>query len=117
MKKIVIALFALAGLSTSACALLGPYGAIYADVQTSHSFFSLTKNDNSPAAEAHGEACNTNILSLIAFGNGGADAAYKAALAASGANSLWDVRVDTRIFNVLGVYGTTCTEVTGKVSR
>ena len=118
MKKLFALTFAIAGLSTTACgAFLGPYGFIYTDATVSRSFYSLQRNDNTPAAEAHGEACISNILGLVATGTGGFDSAYKAALASSGANSLWDVRVDTKITNILGIYGTTCTEVTGKVSK
>ena len=117
MKKILIALFAMAGLSTTACSILGPVGWIYTDATVSHSFYSLQKSDSTQAQEAHGEACDTSILGLVAWGNGGADAAYKAALASSGAPSLWDVRVDTRVMSVLGIYGITCTELSGKISR
>jgi hypothetical protein len=117
MKKILFALFAMAGLSTTGCSILGPYGFIFTDSTVSHQFVSLQKSDNTAAPEAHGEACDTSILGLVAFGNGGADAAYKNALAASGANSLWDVRVDTRVMSILGIYGTYCTELTGKISR
>lgn len=117
MKKIVMLVAAMAGLSTTACGALGLTGALYSDVTVSRNWISLQKSDNTQAAEAHGEACSSNILGLIATGNGGFDAAYKAALASSGANSLWDVRADTRITNIIGIYGTTCTEVTGKVSK
>jgi hypothetical protein len=117
MKKILFAMFAMAGLSTSGCALLGPVGWIYTDTTLAHQFVSLQKSDPSAAPDAHGEACDTTILGLVAWGDGGADAAYKKALAASGATSLWDVRVDTRVMSVLGIYGTFCTELTGKISR
>lgn len=119
MKQLFATIFALASLSTTACGVFfgGAYGFIYNDVTTSRSWSSLQKNDNTPAAEAHGEACASSILSLVATGNAGFDAAYKAALASSGANSLWDVRVDTKVTNILGVYGTVCTEITGKISK
>ena len=117
MKKILVALFAMAGFGATGCAVLGPVGFIYTDSTVSHQFVSLQKSDPTAAPDAHGEACATNILSLVAWGNGGADQAYKNALAASGATSLWDVRVDRRVMSILGVYGTTCTELTGKISR
>ena len=96
----------------------GPMGLIYTDATISRSWYSLQKSDNTAATEAHGEGAGVvNILSLVAIGNGGFDAAYKAALASSGANSLWDVRADTHLTNILGIYGTQCTQVTGKVSK
>jgi hypothetical protein len=113
MKKILFALTAVTGLG--ACG--GVSGLIYTDLTTSRNWISLQRNDNTQAAEAHGEACGSSILGLIATGNAGFDAAYKAALASSGANSLWDVRADTRNTTILGIFSTVCTEVTGKVSK
>jgi hypothetical protein len=110
MKKILLAL----ALSTTGC---GFGGFIYTDIQTSRNWISLQRSDNTQAAEAHGESCASSILGLIATGNAGFDAAYKAALASSGANSLWDVRADTRSTTILGIFSTLCTEVTGKVSK
>ena len=117
MKKILFALVAMAGLSTTGCAMLGPFGLIFTDVTMPHGFESLQKADTTNAPEAHGSACNTVILGLVAFGNGGADAAYKNALASAGVSSLWDVRVDTSYTSILGIYSSYCTQLTGKVSR
>ncbi len=112
MKNGLLAMAMVVGLG--ACGL---NGVIYADYTTSRNWISLQRSDNSAAAEAKGEACASSILGLVATGNAGFDAAYKAALASSGANSLWDVRADTRFTTILGIYSTLCTEVTGKVSK
>ena len=117
MKKILFTLFAMAGLSTTGCAMFGPVGLIFTDVTLPQQFVSLQKSDNTAAPEAHASACDTVILGLVAWGNGGTDAAYKSALASSGANSLWDVRVDHSITSILGIYQSYCTSLTGKISR
>lgn len=112
MKK-YIAAFAVTVLGTGC-----PFGGfIYSDYTTSRNWISLQRNDNSQATEAKGEACASSILGLIATGDAGFDKAYKAALASSGANSLWDVRADTRFTTILGIYSTLCTEVVGKAAK
>jgi hypothetical protein len=58
-----------------------------------------------------------SILGLAAFGDGGYDKAYQAAISSSGATSLYDVRVDTKVFSILGLYTTFCTELTGRVAK
>jgi hypothetical protein len=106
-----------AGLATSGCYFAGaPYATalIYGDVTYARSFESLTAPEDKPAAVAHGEACANNILYIVNIGNAGYDAAYRAAMASVGANSLYDVRVDTHITSFLFFYATVCTEVTGK---
>jgi len=118
MKSLIVAALAVFGLGTSGCVYFAgaPYttAAIYGDVTYGHTFESLTEADNKPGMVAHGEACASNILYLVNTGNAGYDAAYKAAMASVGANSLYDVRVDTHIMNILFFYTSVCTEVTGK---
>jgi hypothetical protein len=117
MKKILFAVFAMAGLSTTGCAMFGPVGLIFTDVTLPQQFVSLQKSDTTAAPEAHGSTCDTVILGLVAWGNGGTDGAYKAALASSGATSLWDVRVDRSVTSILGIYQSYCTSLTGKISH
>ncbi len=110
MKRLVLA----------AAAALGFSGCIFASYNVPLSFRSETRFDvgNVPAAgDAHGEACASQLLGLIAFGDGGYDAAYKSALVASGATELFDVRSDTHLLNVLGIFSQACTVVTGKIAR
>jgi hypothetical protein len=118
VKRLIIAAFAAAGFASSGCVILAgePYtgGIIYGDITYGRKFESLTESDTKPGGVAHGEACANNILYVVNMGNAGFDAAYKAALASVGANSLYDVRVDTHITNVLFFYAQVCTEVTGK---
>jgi hypothetical protein len=118
VKSLMVVALATLGLGTSGCLIFAgaPYSTamIYGDVTYAHSFESLTAPEDKPAAFAHGEACATNILYVVNVGNAGYDAAYRAAMASVGANSLYDVRVDTHITNVLFFYASVCTEVTGK---
>jgi len=118
VKSSIIAALAAVGLGSSGCIYFAgePYttAGIYGDVTYGRSFDSLKEADSKPGAVAHGEACANNILYIVNMGNAGFDAAYKAAMASVGANSLYDVRVDTHITNVLFFYTQVCTEVTGK---
>ena len=66
--------------------------------------------------EVTGSGCNTAILWLIAWGDGGYDAAVRDAKSAVNAPFLVDVKADTTYTNVLlGVYQHQCTKVTGRV--
>jgi hypothetical protein len=94
-------------------------GCIYADVKVPLAYRAPT------AIEAHAEkgvdveglACNQAVLGLIAWGDGGYAAAVADARVKSGAVQLADLRADTTLFNVLGVYVKACTRVTGKAVR
>jgi hypothetical protein len=66
--------------------------------------------------EVHGEACNYVILWLFAFGDGGYDAAVADARASTHAPVLVDVKADTRVLNVLGVYQRQCTTIAARVA-
>jgi hypothetical protein len=94
---------------------------LYANVQMPLSYRSPTPADVGGAsalgAEAHGEACNTMVLGAVAWGDGGYAAAVSNAKEASGATMLADVKADSRLFNVLGVYQKACTVVTGRVVK
>ncbi|MHB8417813.1 MAG: TRL domain-containing protein [Myxococcales bacterium] len=116
MKRAAVALSAV--LALAGCAALGaPVGGLFTSETIPHSYFSPTEPLSGAGAEAHGESCSMSILALVAFGDAGYDAAYKAALAASGASSLYDVRIDTKVFSILGLYTTYCTELTGRVAK
>ena len=66
--------------------------------------------------EVNGSACNTAILWLVAFGDGGYEAAVRNARGATKAAFLVDVKADTTYTNVLfGAYQHQCTSVTGRV--
>ena len=63
-----------------------------------------------------GSACNVGILWLVAFGDGGYEAAVRDARASSNAPFLVDVKADTSYRNVLfGVYQKQCTQITARV--
>lgn len=114
------ALLLFSGLGCAALAVnghLGGNGLIYASTTSPVSYFSPTEPLKGSGAEAHGEACMSSVLGLITTGDAGYDAAYKAALATSGASSLFDVRVDRHFTAVLGLYASSCTELTGRVAR
>lgn len=116
MKKLLV-IAAIASMSSGCAVILGPVGAIFTSVKVPQSWNSNTASDVGSASvlgEVEGEACASNILGLIALGEAGYDDALKAALKQkAGASSLYDVRVDSRLFNVLGIYSQFCTVVHG----
>jgi len=99
-----------ASLATSSC--------LYTDVRAPLSYGSATPGDagGNLGREVKGSACNTAFLWLIAFGNGGYDAAVKDALASTNAPFLVDVKADTAYTNALfGLYQRQCTVVVGRL--
>jgi hypothetical protein len=93
-------------------------GCLYADVRAPLSYGSATPGDASGnlGQEVTGSGCNTAILWLIAWGDGGYDAAVRDAKSAVGAPFLVDVKADTTYTNVLlGLYQHQCTKVTARV--
>jgi hypothetical protein len=96
--------------SASAC--------LYTDVRAPLSYGSATPSDANGALgrEVKGSACNYAILWLVAFGDGGYEAAVADARGSSNAPFLVDVKSDTSYNNVLfGVYQRQCTHVTARV--
>lgn len=94
-------------------------GCIYTDVRAPLSYRSPTPSDvgGTLGAEAQGSACNTAILWLVAWGDGGYDAAVRDARESSHAALIADVKADTKYTNVLfGLYQHQCTAVTGRVA-
>ncbi|MGD0527301.1 MAG: TRL domain-containing protein [Polyangiaceae bacterium] len=97
-------------LSASAC--------LYTDVRAPLSYGSATPSDanGNLGAEVKGSACNHAILWLVAFGDGGYDAAVADARGTTHAPFLVDVKSDTTYRNVLlGVYQRQCTNITARV--
>ena len=94
-------------------------GCLYTDVRTPLAYNSATPGDvgGNLGQEVHGRACNYIFAYLLAFGDGGYDAAVKDAQQSSGATLLADVKADTSIVNVLSIYQRQCTEVTGRVAQ
>ena len=94
-------------------------GCIYANVVTPLAWRAPTLQEAKAegAPDAEGIACDHAILYLVAWGDADYAAAVADARAKSGASQLADVRADTTLFNVLGVYQKACTRVTGKVVR
>ncbi len=93
-------------------------GCIYTDVRAPLSYRSPTPSDvgGNMGAEAQGKACNTAILWLVAWGDGGYDAAVKDARETAHAAVIADVKADTAYTNVLfGIFQRQCTTVTGRV--
>jgi hypothetical protein len=91
-------------------------GCVYANVREPLAYRSPTPADvgGSLGQEVKGEACNHVILFLFAFGDGGYDAAVADARATSHAPILADVKADTSLLNVLGVYQRQCTTVSAR---
>lgn len=93
-------------------------GCIFANVERPLSYRSPTPSDVPGAAlggEVDGEACSHVVLWLVAFGDSGYRAAMNDALEnARGATTLADVKSDSNVFNVLGVYQRICTRVRGR---
>jgi hypothetical protein len=103
--------------STVALAVALP-GCLYADVRAPLSYGSATPSDanGSLGAEVKGSACNVGILWLVAFGDGGYDAAVRDARGNTNAAFLVDVKSDTTYKNILfGVYQRQCTEITARI--
>ncbi len=92
-------------------------GGIVSDITVPASYFSPTTPPPPGGTVAHGEACITSLFGLITWGAGGYNDAYNRALETSGGSSLFDVRVDSKRFNVLGLYATNCTELEGRVAK
>jgi hypothetical protein len=103
--------------STVALAVALP-GCLYADVRAPLSYGSATPSDanGSLGAEVKGSACNVGILWLVAFGDGGYDAAVRDARGNTNAAFLVDVKSDTTYKNILfGVYQRQSTEITARI--
>jgi hypothetical protein len=67
---------------------------------------------------AAGEACSRNLLGIYAWGDASIAAATRSALAsadsqAGDATMIADVKIDYRIFSILGIYSSFCTQVSG----
>lgn len=88
-------------------------GCLYADVRTPLAYRSPTPADvgGNLGQEVSGKACNHLILWLIAFGDGGYEAAVKDAKESSGTQLVADVKADTSLLNVLSLYQRQCTTV------
>lgn len=115
MKKLL--LVAVVACLSQGCAAIGPIGTIFTSVTLPQSWRSATGQDIGNATvmgEADGEACASSILGLVALGEAGYDAALKQALKQkSGATTMYDVRADSRLFSILGIYSQYCTVVHG----
>jgi len=100
----------LLALTASAC--------LYTDIRAPLSYGSATPSDanGNLGREVKGSACNHAVLWLVAFGDGGYDAAVADARAGTNAPFLVDVKSDTAYRNILfGVYQRQCTNVTARV--
>ena len=113
MKYLKIAGLLLAASLISGCGLL------YTNVRVPRSYRSATPADvkSSPTDPmVSGEACNQSVLFLFAWGNGGYGGAVKDALTSHPDGILYDVKSDSSLFSLLGLYTRLCTQVTGKVA-
>jgi hypothetical protein len=93
-------------------------GCLYSDVRVPLSYGSATPGDagGNLGQEVTGMGCNSALLWLFAWGDGGYEAAVRDAKAASGAAFLVDVKADTTYTNVvLGLYQHECTKVTARI--
>jgi hypothetical protein len=95
-------------------------GCLYTDVHVPLSYGSATPSDagGNLGAEVAGSACNTAILWLVAWGDGGYEAAVRDARSkvVPAPPFLVDVKADTTYTNVvLGLYQRQCTNVTARL--
>ncbi len=99
--------------------LFAAAGCIYANVSVPLAYRAPTATEAraEKSADVEGTACNQVILGIVAWGDGGYAAAVADAKARSGAIQLAEVRADTTLFNVVGVYIKQCTRVTAKALR
>jgi len=103
-----------AGVLATLCTISG--GCIYANVNTPLSYRSPTPLDvgGQLGQEVEGESCNHLVLWLVAWGDAGYAAAIDKAQESSGAQLIADVKADSSLFNILGVYQRNCTRVRGR---
>lgn len=95
-------------------------GCIYGNVTVPLAYRAPTAEEAhaEKAPDAEGVACNHAVVfGLVAWGDGGYSAAVADARSKSSAVQLADVRSDTTLFNVLGLYTKVCTRVTAKAVR
>jgi hypothetical protein len=108
--------------SAVGCALQ-PYALISTAVHPGDYPRPLQNADIPPTAtllsrSAAGEACSHNLLGVYAWGDASIATAARNALAnansrAGDATMLADVKLDHRVFSILGVYSDFCTQVSG----
>lgn len=66
---------------------------------------------------ADGEASSSNILGMVASGDAGVFKAYKNALQKTGGDDLINVKVDTEVFSILGLFTNVTTKVYGQAIK
>ena len=93
------------------------YGGVFTNVtypaaNTSDTQYKLGTSDFAIVGPVRGEGSSHSILGLLAFGNSGYNAALEDARL-RGADDIANVRVDMRYFNLLGIYASVDTIVTG----
>ena len=105
--------------AAAASGLVLASGCIYTNVTTPLAYRAATLQEAKAegAAEAEGLACDHALLYLVAWGDAGYAAAVADAKSKSGASQLADIRADTTLFSVLGLYQKACTRVTGRVVK
>lgn len=100
----------------SSCAAVG---IIYTNNKTARTYRAATPNEVKAETNdklATGNACTEGVLGLVSWGSSGYDSAVEnALLGAANSAVLYDVKSDTEIFSILGIYNKLCTRVTGKV--
>jgi hypothetical protein len=94
-------------------------GCIYANVVTPLGYRAATAQEarSEAAPDTEGVACDYVVLVLFAWGDAGYAAAVADARSRAGGGTLSDMRADSTVLNVLGVYQKACTRVTGKLVR
>ncbi len=101
MKKVILPMLLGATLLSAGCAGLGPMGIIYTDA-------SLPRQaESNEVGTKHGTAMCTSILGLILTG----DCSIETAAKQAGINNISSVNTDVK--NILGVYATYTTTVSG----
>ncbi len=105
--------------------IIGVFASCYAGFRTGPSPGLLYANEFGPiihdqggriirGTKVQGKACTSSILGLIATGDASLiEAEQNALLKAPGATKLTNVAVDFNVTNILGIYSTFCTIVTG----
>ena len=95
-------------------------GIIYTNVHVPRAYRSATPGDvRSDKSDrlVTGRACSTSVLFLFAWGDSGYGAAARDALKEEPNSILYDVKADTQLKSVLGLYARACTVLSAKVAK
>lgn len=93
---------------------------IYTNIRVPRSYRAAVPSDVKSSPQdptVSGEACNYTALFLFSWGNGGYAESTRKALKDQPNAILYDVKADSKLKSILGVYSEFCTIVTGKIAQ